>query len=413
MRRLLPAGRGPEQLSEAERGRATLSLGIIALRWATLAWMAVVAGATADDLRRPLLVWVGVAVTLAWTTWLTVVRPQLTFPVLLADLALAIGLIVLSGYVSEPGALNGEGPGFSTAYPVAAAVTWGAAKGFRFGVLAGLALGVALVAARVVNGESLESLRTDQALSLASGAVNFLLAGGAMGILARLLDRSASELRAVQEDNMRARERAARLAERESLARQIHDSVLQSLAMVHKRGRELAEAGSVPAAEVARLAELAGGQERILRQLVLREPGEVPTGRASLREALEGLAGVVEGPKVTVSAVGPLLLPTACVEELAAAARQALENAARHANAATVSVFAEDDEDEIVVTIRDDGDGFTYDEDALREAGKIGMLKSMKGRAEHLGGRMCVDSAPGRGTEIELRVPADQGEAAW
>ena len=111
---------------------------------------------------------------------------------------------------------------------------------------------------------------------------------------------------------------------------------------------------------------------------------------------------------VTVSAVGPLELPTAHVEELLAAVRQALDNVVRHAGARAASVFAELEGGELVVSVRDDGGGFTYDEAALRADGKIGLLKSMKGRAEQLGGTMRVDSAPGRGTEVEFRVPVGE-----
>jgi signal transduction histidine kinase len=59
----------------------------------------------------------------------------------------------------------------------------------------------------------------------------------------------------------------------------------------------------------------------------------------------------------------------------------------------------------VTVSVRDDGVGFVYDEEQLSRDGKAGMLKSMKGRAEELGGRMTVDTRPGKGTEIEFKVP--------
>jgi signal transduction histidine kinase len=362
--------------------------------------------------------WVALGIVFAWTLWLTVARPPgspgPSRTRLLVDLGISAGLIVATGVANQPGALSGGSTVlFSTAYPIATVVTWGAARGVGAGLVAGAVLGIALVVARIVNGSSLDELRTAQALSLAGGAVNFLVAGAAVGLLARVLDQSAVELRRAVDASVRASARAARLAERDSLARQIHDSVLQSLAMVHKRGRELAAGGPVPSGEVARLAELAGGQERALRALLLREPAAAPSGRASLREALETLArAMTQGPVATVSAVGPLWLPTGCVNELVAAVRQALENVAAHAGADTVAVFAEQDDDHVLVSVRDDGAGFVFDPEALREQGKLGMLQSMRGRAEHLGGTMRVDTAPGRGTEIEFRVPAepDDGE---
>ncbi len=109
---------------------------------------------------------------------------------------------------------------------------------------------------------------------------------------------------------------------------------------------------------------------------------------------------------VTVSTVGPVWLPAATVEELAAAVTQALHNVAEHASASRATVFAElDEQGEVTVTVRDDGAGFRYDEQALRADGSIGLLRSMKGRVEQLGGTMRVDTAPGAGTEVEFRLP--------
>jgi signal transduction histidine kinase len=243
-------------------------------------------------------------------------------------------------------------------------------------------------------------------LDLAGGTLNFAIAGGAVGLVARLLERSAGQLQAATEEIISARERAARLAERESLARQIHDSVLQALAMVHKRGRELAAGGPVPPDQVAGLAEMAAGQERALRSLILRDPeaDQTPAGAASLRAALEALAAERALP-VTVGATGALWLPARQVEELSAAVRQALDNVVEHAGASRVALFAEEDEGAVVLTVRDDGRGFTYDERRLLAEGKIGLAKSVKGRVEQLGGGMVVTSRPGAGTEIELRVP--------
>ena len=187
--------------------------------------------------------------------------------------------------------------------------------------------------------------------------------------------------------------------------------MLQALTLVHKRGRELAAGGPVPPDQVAGLAEMAAGQERALRALVLRDPDDdVPTGAASLRAGLEALAGHGWGPlEVTAGATGPLWLPARHVEELVAAARQALDNVVRHAGASRAALFAEEDGGTVVVTVRDDGRGFAYDEAALAAAGKMGLARSIKGRVEQLGGRLRVTSRPGAGTEVELRVPSATG----
>jgi signal transduction histidine kinase len=381
-----------------------LSLGILAFRWVSLGWMVVLA-LTAGELRRPALAVVMVAVLVVWTGWLTVARPRPVWPVLVADLALAVVLNLVAGLVMPAGTV-GERPYFAAGYPVAAAVTWGAARGVGGGVAAGLVLGVSLAAGQLLNGIDLAGEEPAVLLDLAGGTLNFAIAGGAVGLVARLLERSAGQLQAATEETISARERAARLAERESLARQIHDSVLQALAMVHKRGRELAAGGPVPPDQVAGLAEMAAGPERALRSLILRDPeaDQTPAGAASLRAALEALAAERALP-VTVGATGALWLPARQVEELSAAVRQALDNVVEHAGASRVALFAEEDEGAVVLTVRDDGRGFTYDERRLLAEGKIGLAKSVKGRVEQLGGGMVVTSRPGAGTEIELRVP--------
>lgn len=400
-----PAARAPARRpqAEAERASAVLALGILALRWVALALMILMA-VIAGDLRRPLLAGVAIAVTTAWTVWLTIARPRGTARVLAADLVVAVGLLLLSGVVVAQGQV-GSHPFFASVYPVAAAVFWGATAGARAGVAIGAVLGVALVAAQQINGVDVLEATTPQLLSLTSGALNFVLAGGAVGLVAQLLERSAGELRSAAEETMRAREQEARLSERESLARQIHDSVLQSLAMVHKRARELAGAEPVPAAEVARLAEMAAGQERALRALILRGPDRPPGGTASLRASLEALAESGLPIPLAVSATGPIWLPVHHAEELTAAVRQALDNVVEHAAASKVAVFADEDDGVVVVAVRDDGTGFSYDEARLAAAGKMGILKSIKGRVEQLDGSMRVETAPGAGTEIELRVP--------
>src|SRR6266511_2270374 len=359
-------------LAEAERARAVLSLGILALRWVTLALMTLMAVIT-GDLQRPLLAGVAIAVTTAWTVWLTVSRPRGTAPVLATDLIVAVGLILVSGVVVAQGQVVGAHPFFASAYPVAAAVFWGATAGFRAGLASGAVLGVSLVAAHFVSGIDVLNETTPQLLSVASGALNFVLAGGAVGLVAQLLDRSAAELRRAGEETMRARERAG--------------------------------AGAVPAEEVARLAEMAASQERALRALILRGLGEAPSGTASLRAALEELAQAGLPVPLAVSATGPIWLPVHHVEELTAAVRQALDNVVAHAAASRVVLFAEEDDGTVVIAVRDNGAGFAYDEARLAADGKMGILKSIKGRVEQLGGSMRVETAPGAGTEIELRVP--------
>jgi transposase len=156
-----------------------------------------------------------------------------------------------------------------------------------------------------------------------------------------------------------------------------------------------------------------GGRQRTDATHVLaavRELNRLELVTETLRAALEALAAERALP-VTVGATGALWLPARQVEELSAAVRQALDNVVEHADASRVALFAEEDAGAVVLTVRDDGRGFTYDERRLLDQGKIGLAKSIKGRVEQLGGSMVVTSRPGAGTEIELRVPTRGGNA--
>ena len=392
---------------DPDRYRRTLARGILVFRWVWLAWMTTLAIAASDQFTIPGLAWASIGAAAGWTAWLTATRHHWTNATLWFDLALCFWLVLASGIVVPDDAVISGRPFFATGYPLSAPLIWGASRGVSGGLLAGGILGLAHVATRPLNGVPLNDLSATQFQNMSGAVLNYVVAGMAIGIVSRVLVRSAEAVAAASATLLKERERAARLAEREKLARQIHDSVLQALAFVHKRGRELAAAQPIPAEEVDRLADLAAKQEVELRSLILRDPEEAPTGSASLRELLEDLGRSVDDVPVTVSSVGPMWIPRARAEELVAAVRQALENVVRHADASRAIVFADQEDDEIVVSVRDDGSGFEYDEARLRQEGKAGMLKSMKGRVEELGGQMSVTSESGRGTEIEFRIPGE------
>jgi signal transduction histidine kinase len=392
--------------ADPERSRRTLARGILVFRWVWLAWMTALAVAASDEFTMPGLAWASIGAAAAWTAWLTTTRHRWTNTALWFDLAVCFWLVLASGLVVSDGSVIAGRPFFATGYPLSAALFWGASRGVPGGLFAGLVLGLAHVATRPLNGVALNDLSASQLQNTTGAVLNYVVAGMAIGIVSRVLVRSAEAVALASQKLVEERERAARLAEREKLARHIHDSVLQSLAFVHKRGRELSTKDPIPPSEVSALSDLAAKQEAELRSLILRDPEDAPTGSASLRELLEELGRSIGGVPVTVSSVGPLWMPRAGAEELVAAARQALENVVRHADATRAILFADQEDGEIIVTVRDDGRGFDYDEERLRNEGKAGMLKSMKGRVEELGGRMNVTSSTDNGTEIELRVPA-------
>jgi signal transduction histidine kinase len=393
---------------QVDPGLAGLWIGILAYRWIALTWMTVLA-ATAGPYRSPVLAGALIVATIGWNVWWTIARGWLHPFARWVDLGLSVAIVLLSGVVQERNEVVGDHPFFATAYPVSSAMTMGAAEGLAAGSVSGSVVSIALALSRPLNGTPLTSLSAGQLAGLVNGIVYYLSAGAAVGLVSRVLRRSRRELNAAREEATRERVRAARMAERESLGRQIHDSVLQSLAMVNKRGRELAEMPTVPGEEVERLAEIAGEQERALRAMVAGEPEDPPAGTVALRTVLQSAVYGVSGITASVTTVDPVWLGTRDVEELSAAVRQALENVVQHADASRATVFGELDDGEIVVSVRDDGVGFRYDEERLRREGKLGLLRSMKGRIEALGGSMRVVSMPDQGTEVEFRLPAQVG----
>ena len=196
----------------------------------------------------------------------------------------------------------------------------------------------------------------------------------------------------------RALRAEAATAERERLARSIHDSVLQVLARVRRRGAELG-------GDAAILAGLAGEQEVALRSLVASAPPEsTEDGTADLCSHLR----LFDSATVHVSTPAtPVMLPCADAGEAASAVREALLNVDRHAgDGATAWVLVEDLSDTVLISVRDDGVGIPAGRVEQAEAeGRMGIARSIRGRISALGGSVTLDSTPGQGTEWELCVP--------
>jgi signal transduction histidine kinase len=179
-----------------------------------------------------------------------------------------------------------------------------------------------------------------------------------------------------------------RSQERAEVAAHLHDSVLQTLALMQKRVDDPRE-----------VAALARRQERELRAWLSgrRAPGD----DATVAAALEAVAAEVEdthGVAVEVVAVGDAPIDPRA-EALVAAAREALVNAAKFAGEGPVALYAEVAPGRIEVFVRDRGPGF--DPAAVPED-RRGVRESIVGRMERHGGRAAVHTAPGGGTEVEL-----------
>ncbi|MCW2778790.1 MAG: putative two-component system sensor kinase [Frankiales bacterium] len=194
--------------------------------------------------------------------------------------------------------------------------------------------------------------------------------------------RMTSDLRAERRERIRSQERA-------EVAAHVHDSVLQTLALIRKAADD--------PREVARLART---QERELRGW-LYAPVSSPVAFAA---ALERVVADVEeqhGIAVETVVVGDAP-PDDGLLAVVAAAREALVNAARHAGVTTVSLYAEVGADGVEVFVRDRGTGF---DPALVPADRHGVRGSIVERMTRHGGSAVVRSAPGEGTEVRLALP--------
>ncbi len=187
-----------------------------------------------------------------------------------------------------------------------------------------------------------------------------------------------------------ASERSARIREQEraELAAHLHDSVLQTLALIQKR-----------AADPREVAGLARQQERELRSWLQQRPA--PGVGHSLAAALERAAAEVEQQHrvpIEVVTVGDAPLDGR-LEALVKAAREAMTNAAKFAGSGRVDLFAEVHSGRVEVFIRDRGVGF---DPVAVPADRRGVRDSIVGRMERHSGRASIHSEPGAGTEVEL-----------
>lgn len=217
--------------------------------------------------------------------------------------------------------------------------------------------------------------------------------GAALAVLGGVALAVAPWLLRINRELMAERSARAREAERSDIAAHLHDSVLQTLALIQQR--------SEPGSEVARLAR---GQERELREWLFRTAdGAVPQAREAVDAELRAHAAALEehhAVRFEVVAVGAgegLIAPAPIV----AAAREAMLNAARHAGG-DVTVYLEATRDRVMIDVTDRGPGL--DPSRLPE-GRMGVRESILGRMERAGGDARIVRGPGGGTSVRLGMP--------
>lgn len=249
---------------------------------------------------------------------------------------------------------------------------WTTAVGLGIGVLA-IAVSVVLATITLPLDDSAVAARTLSAAAIALGAL--------AAIAAPWLLRARRALVAAREARLVADARA-------DMAAHLHDSVLQTLALIQKQAQD--------PREVTRLARR---QERELRSWLYGAEPEETTLKAALEQAAQDIEDQYP-VNVELVTVGDTEL-TPRLAELVKAAREAILNAAKHSRVDVVDVYAEVDDARVEVFVRDRGIGF--DPDAV-PSGRLGVGRSIIDRMQRHGGAARLRSTPDNGTEVTLEM---------
>ena len=361
-----------------ERG---VLIGAAGLRAAAWVWLVVVALANLHRDHAHALAITALAITGAVTLaasaplmsddWRAALNPVLVG----AEVAAALFILLADGWVDQ-GRLVGQT--LSGSWPIPSILVAALAGGLWWGTATAVALGAARSASVLISGWA-PGEGGRPILSAVSTSIEWIVFGVMAAVMIRLLHRAAEQI--------------AEAGERERIARDLHDGVLQTLALIERRS------------ESPEIAQLAREQERDLRAYLFgddRRPGALA---AELRRVAGRFERAWPAVKVTVSVsedaagwTGPH------VATAAAAVSEALTNAAKHGSAAGVVVFGDVDEASggLFVSVKDDGCGF----DPATVTEGVGMAESIRGRLEAAGGRAEFASRRGAGAEVRLWLPA-------
>jgi signal transduction histidine kinase len=304
---------------------------------------------------------------------------------LLVPMVIAVvGLVAVAGSQTGHDAANSARPFALPNWLPPGAAAAVDVLGTRRGVLARAAAGLLLV----VGGIAVLFGASESWRAVRAGVISVIvIACGLVLVFGPWLWRLGSELTTERRERIRSEERA-------EVAAHLHDSVLQTLAMVQRRAGE--------PREVVRLARK---QERELRTWLLSGQRFDPDAVAGSLGAALTVAGAdledSHGVPVEIVQVRDCPLDEG-LGALVLAAREAISNAQRHSGADRVSVYCEVGSSDVSLFVRDRGRGFDR---AHVAADRRGIAESIEGRMTRHGGRAKVTSTPGGGTEVELVMP--------
>jgi signal transduction histidine kinase len=357
--------------------RVVVGYRIFGAVWLTVLAVVTLAGSSPPD--RPGIVVAVIGGVVCWTgivLALSFRRPDaLRSPVfVVADVGVAAAALIAAH-------LAGSGS-FAGGYPLASVFHGVYAAGWAGGL--GTAAVLTAVAFWQVSTDDVADLTASSGAVLVYGFAA-AAASWAVGTL-----RHRDELRAAAEAALADEQTARAIAEeRARLAAQIHDGVLQTLALI-QRDRD----------DASRVAQLARRQERELREVLYGGPA---LDRSGFRGGLVAMgAGVEELSRVKVDVVVVGDRPwDAEVEAAVLAAREAAVNAAKHSGAGEIAVYGEADAGRLEVFVRDRGTGFDADDVA---DDRRGIVDSIVSRIGAVGGAVHINSTPASGTEVHLMI---------
>jgi signal transduction histidine kinase/phage shock protein PspC (stress-responsive transcriptional regulator) len=302
--------------------------------------------------------------------------------------AAMVGLAVLSTRSRDHAPQPPDWP-FLDRLPSDAAAAVAVLFGTRRGALARIVAGTACIAA----GLGAFFVSVDSWRAVQGGVIGVTVVGVGFALIVgpgvwELVHQLVGERR----ERIRADERA-------EVAAHLHDSVLQTLALVQRRADN--------PREVVRLARI---QERELRSWLLGRGEQADAVDGSLGTALDDLAAEVEAEHgVPVEVVRVRDCPAAGMQPLLLAAREAIVNAVRHSGALSVSVYLEVEPQRVSIFVRDRGRGF---DPAAVADDRRGISGSIVDRLDRAGGCGEVRTTPGEGTEVEMSLPRVTESAA-
>ncbi|MBF6351730.1 ATP-binding protein [Nocardia flavorosea] len=331
-----------------------------------------------------MVIWSGVSALLL-TQWHTPDTARTRTLVVVGDHLVVIGLIAATPLVAEYDWYHGHQPLPTTMWSANAVISAAILRGPLTGVGSGLLVAATIITMRQQWGEDVWADATAPVL---------VSVGLALGL-------AANTARRAQEQLQRAVRLTAAAEERERLARQVHDGVLQILSYISRRGNEIGG----PAGE---LAERAAEQEVALRRLISEQAAHSTAGDTAVD--LRPLLTAHSTPRVVVSTPGdPVPVGRWTAEEITAAVAAALTNVELHAGPdARAYVLLEDTGSDLVVSVRDDGVGIPPGRLAEAEnEGRMGVSRSITGRIAALGGtaELLTAELVGEGTEWEFHIP--------